>query len=95
MINFSKKNGALIFSVRVTPRASKSEIVGEHAGALKVRLSSPPVKGAANKELIKLLSKKLAVSKSDVKIAGGAGSKIKKVLVVGVDSGVLRQFETR
>ena len=44
----------MIFSVRVTARASKSEIAGEMDGALKVRIASPPVDGAANAELIKL-----------------------------------------
>ncbi|MCA1626253.1 MAG: DUF167 domain-containing protein, partial [Acidobacteria bacterium] len=57
MIQFSEKNGSIIFNVRVVPRASKSEIVAEHDGMLKVRIASPPVDGAANEELIKLLSK--------------------------------------
>ena len=48
MINLTEKNDAVVFNVRVVPRASKSEIVGEHDGALKVRIASPPVDGAAN-----------------------------------------------
>ncbi len=59
----------MIFDVRVVPRASKSEIVGEHDGALKVRIASPPVDGAANEELIKVLSKKFGVPKSATKNA--------------------------
>lgn len=62
MIKVTEKENSLIFAVRAAPRASKSEIVGEFDGALKIRIASPPVDGAANAELIKLLSKKLNVS---------------------------------
>ena len=67
--------------VRVMPRASKSEIVGEHDGALKVRLAAVPVDGAANEELVKLLAKKFGVAKKDVNITSGQTSKIKQVSV--------------
>ncbi len=84
MINFTEKNGAIIFNVRVVPRASKSEIVGEMDGALKVRIASPPVEGAANAELIKLLAKTFGVSKSEVEITGGQTSKSKQIKLNGV-----------
>ena len=71
--------------MRVVPRASKSEIVGEYDGALKVRISAPPVDGAANAELTKILSKKLNVPKSAVGIIGGQTSKQKQVLINGID----------
>jgi uncharacterized protein (TIGR00251 family) len=86
MIQFSEKDNALIFSVRVAPRASKSEIVGEHDGALKVRIASPPVDGAANAELIKLLAKTFNVSKSEVEIVGGQTSKNKQIKISNVKS---------
>ena len=60
MIQFTAKGDSIIFKVRVVPRASKSEIIGEHAGALKVRIASPPVDGSANEELIKLLASQKA-----------------------------------
>ena len=62
----SGRDGDVSFALRVVPRASKSEIVGFHDGALKVRIKSPPVNGAANAELIRLLAKQFGVSKSDV-----------------------------
>jgi len=71
----------VIFSVRVIPRSSQNEIIGEHNGALKVKLTSPPVEGAANKELINLISKRLKMSKSSVEITGGKHSKTKKLKV--------------
>jgi len=77
VIQFTEKGDGLIFNVRVVPRASKSEIVGEFGGALKVRIASPPVDGAANVELIKVLSKKFGVAKSAVEILSGHASKQK------------------
>ena len=81
MINYTEKDGAIFFGVRVVPRASKSEVVGEHDGALKARIASPPVDGAANAELIKLLSKVFGVSKSEVEIVSGLTSKQKQIKI--------------
>lgn len=83
MIRFTKKDGAIIFGVRVVLRASRSEIVGEHDGALKSRIAAPPVEGAANAELIKVLSKKFGVAKNHIEIVGGQISKQKQVRVSG------------
>ncbi len=84
VIQFTEKGDGLIFNVRVVPRASKSEIVGELDGALKIKLKSPPVDGAANAELIKVLSKKFGVAKSAVEILSGQTSKQKQVRVRGI-----------
>ena len=81
MIEYSEKDGAVTFSVRVVPRASKSEIVGDLDGALKVRVAAPPVDGAANAELIKLLAKTFGVVKSAVEIIGGETSKTKQIKI--------------
>ncbi len=67
--------------MRVIPRASRSEIVGEYDGSLKVKLASPPVDGAANAELIKLLAKKFGVPKGDVEILSGETSKNKRIKI--------------
>jgi uncharacterized protein len=84
LINLSEKTGAVIFSVRVVPRASKSEIVGELDGALKIRIAAPPVDGAANAELTKLLAKTFGVSKSAVEILAGQTSKTKQVKIANL-----------
>jgi uncharacterized protein (TIGR00251 family) len=86
LINYTEKNGAIVFNVRVVPRASKSEIVGEMDGALRVRIASPPVDGAANAELIKLLSKTFGVSKSEVEILAGQISKIKQIKIANLST---------
>lgn len=83
MINYSEKNGRLAFTVRVVPRASRSAIVGEHDGALRVRIAAPPVEGAANEELIRTLAQALKVSRSAVQITAGHSSKTKHVSVEG------------
>ena len=82
MIKTIEQDGNLIFTVRVVPRASKSEVVGEIDGALKIKLKSPPVDGAANEELIKVLSKTYGVPKSAIEILSGHASKTKRIRIV-------------
>jgi hypothetical protein len=76
---------AITFEVRVAPRASRDRVVGVHDGVLKVALTAPPVDGAANEALRKLLAKELGVSKSDVQIVRGERSRTKLISVRGVD----------
>jgi len=66
------------------PRASRSEVVGEHNGALRVRIAAPPVDGAANEELVRVLAKKFGVARSAVSIVGGQSARTKQVRVEGV-----------
>ena len=86
MIDYSEKNGRLTFNVRVVPRASRSEIVGEHDGALRVRVSAAPVDGAANEELVRMLARVLHVPRNSVEIIAGQTSKLKQVTVSGATS---------
>lgn len=72
------------FAVRVQPRASRSEIVGVHGDAMKVRLSAPPVDGAANEALVELIAAALGVGRRAVRIVSGASSRSKVVEVEGV-----------
>ena len=81
MIEILEKDGSVIFSIRVVPRASRSEIVGIHDGALKIRIASPPVDGAANAEIVRFLAKAFGVSKSDVFILSGETSKNKRIKI--------------
>jgi len=83
VIRFNEKDNCLVFSARIVPRASTSEIVGEHDGALKVKIASPPVDGAANAELIKVLAKFFDVQKSAVEILKGQTSKTKQIKIIG------------
>jgi uncharacterized protein len=69
--------------VYVQPRASKSEIVGMHAEALKIRLAAAPVEGAANEALVDLIARRLGLAKNAVRIVAGAHSRRKTVEVAG------------
>ncbi len=70
--------------IHAQPRASRSEVVGLHGDALKVRLAAPPVDGAANLELIRVMAKVLGVPKSSVEVTRGHSSKSKVVRVSGL-----------
>ena len=76
---------ALVFEVRVAPRASRNRIVGVQDGALKVALTAPPVDGAANEALRKMLAKAFGVSKSSIEIVRGDRARTKFLRVQGVD----------
>ena len=82
MKKISKKE--ITLKIKVEPRSSKSGIVGPYGDALKVKLTSPPVEGKANKELIDLLSKELKIPKKDIEIISGQSSKNKIVKIIGL-----------
>jgi uncharacterized protein len=78
-------------AVRVQPRAAKSEIVGERDGALVVRLNAPPVEGAANEELCRLLARRLRVGRRSVEVVRGTRSREKLVQITGHTGKMLRK----
>jgi uncharacterized protein len=84
VIEVSERDGAAVFAVRVTPRANRDAIEGEHQGALKVRLTAPPLEGRANEALRRLLAERLNVPVSAVRIVGGEKNRNKRVSVAGV-----------
>jgi uncharacterized protein len=84
MIDVTSSDGVATFAVRVQPRASRNEIQGEWQGALKVRLTAPPVDEKANSALCAFLAEQLNIPRSAVRILGGARSRTKRVEVRGV-----------
>ena len=83
--------GGVTFPVRVVPRASKNEVVGVQAGALKVRLTAPPVRGAANEALVEFLARSLGVRRGQVEIVRGHTSRRKLVRVAGLPAQEVRE----
>ena len=87
--------GGVRFTVRVQPRASRSEVCGVHGDALKVRLAAPPVDGAANEALVALLADELDVARRSVRIVSGEASRSKTVQVDGVESDLVERLAVR
>lgn len=90
-VQVTERDGAVRFAVRVQPRASRSGIVGEHGGALKVRLSAPPVDGAANEALVELLAEAFGVPRRAVRVITGLAARGKTVEVDGVGADAVRR----
>jgi len=92
-LRIAEQDGAVTFEVRVAPRASRTRVIGVQDGALKVALTAPPVDGAANEALTKLIAKALGVAKSDVEILRGDRARVKVLRVRGVRAGDVRSVE--
>ena len=85
----------MILRVKVTPNASRSEILGweEHSTTgrhLRVRLQAPPVDGKANKAVIAFFAKALKIPKSAVTLRSGLQSRMKKIVLIGVNEKQVR-----
>jgi len=78
--------GAVTLELLVQPRASRTRVVGEHDGRLKVQLAAPPVDGEANAALVSFLADALGVRKADVELRRGDGSRRKTVRVAGASA---------
>jgi len=70
----------LLINVYVQPRAAQNAVAGLHGGALKLRLTAPPVEGTANKMCLQFLAKTLNIPKSALQIESGHGSRTKTIL---------------
>jgi len=77
--------GAII-RVRVQPKASREEIGEEVEGRLRVRVAAPPVEGAANEAVIRILAKALRVGKSTIELLRGERSREKDFLICGLSA---------
>jgi uncharacterized protein len=84
MLDIQEKDGRVVVGVRVQPRASKDEIAGEMAGALKIRLRAPAIEDRANLALVEYIAQLLKTPKSAVRILSGDRSRIKRIEISGV-----------
>src|SRR4051812_25627355 len=81
----------VILSLKVQPRASKNEILGEFGAELKIRVTAPPVDSAANEAVVEFLANRLGCPKRDVELIKGQTSRHKRVLIRGLS---VTQVET-
>lgn len=86
MLDLNEKDNAVTIRIRVQPRASRTEIAGEHAGAIKLRVAAPPVDGKANEECRRFLAKQFKVSATSIEIISGDSSRNKVIRVSNISA---------
>ncbi len=81
MFDIKKQPNGVVFKIHVQPKASKNAFAGLHDDALKIRLTAPPVDGAANKMCVHFLAKELGIPKSAITIVAGQTSRNKHICI--------------
>lgn len=71
-------------TVWVQPRAPRTEVVGRHGDAIRIRVAAPPVDGAANEELVRLLAERLGLPRRAIRLKSGATGRRKTVEITGL-----------
>ncbi len=89
---YKKSKEGIMLSIKVIPRASKSEIVGILNDSIKLKIKSPPVDGKANNEIIRFFSELFDIPKRDVSIVKGSSSSHKILLLLGVKEDEIKRF---
>jgi hypothetical protein len=89
MVWLRESKKGLTFDIQVIPHASRAEIAGVQEGAFKVKVTAPPVEGAANEACIKLLARELGLKKSQMEISSGAKSRKKTVMIKDISKAEL------
>ncbi len=82
----SEDQAGVTIAVQVIPRARRSEVVGLHGDALKIRLAAPPVGGAANEALAAFLAEALGIRRREVVLVSGEHSRRKLLRIQGVSA---------
>lgn len=86
--------GGIELLIWAQPRASRTRIVGEHDGRLKIQVAAPPVDGEANAELLAFLAERLGVKRSAVSVVDGESGRRKRVRIEGVETTQALGLET-
>ena len=86
MLELNEKDGAVTIRIKVQPRAPRTEIVGEHDGAIKLRVAAPPIDGKANEECRRFLAKLFDVSATSVEIISGDSSRDKVIRISSISA---------
>lgn len=83
-LKVSENDKGLVVRLHVQPRAKRCEVTGVHNGALKLKVTAPPVDDAANRAIIEFLSTLLGLSKSNLQILSGCKSREKTLQIRGL-----------
>ena len=75
------------------PRASKNEVAGLHDGCLKLRITAPPVEGAANEAVVRLVAEALGVPRRQVRLVSGTTGRRKILEIEGVTEAQLAALQ--
>ena len=76
-----ESSGRTTLTLHIQPGAKKTEVIGLHGDALKIRLAAPPVDGKANKALCAFIAEKLELPPRDVTLATGTTSRHKTLRI--------------
>lgn len=79
-----------LLRLHVTPRGSRNEIIGWREGVLYVKITAPPVEGAANAAIVKFVADSLKVRKSQVELVSGDKSREKTLRITGLSEEDIR-----
>lgn len=77
-------DGNVHLEIKVQPRSSRNQILGEQEGALRVKLTAPPVDGEANQALLEFLARQLKLPRKNLRIVKGESSRLKLLEVTGL-----------
>ena len=83
--------GGVLLTVRLQPRAGRSEIGAPHGDELRVRVTAPAHRGAANEALVRLLAAAFGIARSSVRIVAGGTARAKSVRLAGLAPETLEQ----
>ncbi len=88
---FTKTEGGIKLALFVQPKASKNEIIGPHNGALKIKITAPPIDGKANTALVEFLANALDIPKRQIRILKGETGRNKSVEIFGLNLDEIRR----
>ena len=92
MLAVRRDGERLVFTIRVTPRASANAVAGERDGVLLVRVTAPPIEGKANDAVVALLAKALGTPRGALLVVRGASGRTKRVSVPRAAEASLRRL---
>ncbi len=85
-LKIQQAGNAVVFSVKVVPRSSKTAVAGLLGGMLKIKLAAAPEKGKANESLVEFLADVLGIKKNAISITSGLTSPVKTIQIAGIST---------